>query len=102
MTVSVLVIGQIMVVLVAVGDSMLVRRTVVSMDKNVHMLVSVLMIKRVDYNKYRSGNHHGKSEAFTLNFKPTESLLLKVDAEGIQQIDLGFMPKKMNGYQENN
>ena len=47
-------------------------------------------------------NHHGKSEAFTLNFKPTESLLLKVDAAGIQQIDLGFMPKKMNGYQENN
>ena len=47
-------------------------------------------------------NHHGKSEAFTLNFKPTESLLLKVAAEGIQQIELGFMPKKMNGYQENN
>ena len=47
-------------------------------------------------------NHHGKIETFTLNFKPTESLLLKVDAEGIQQIDLGFMPKKMNGYQENN
>ena len=46
-------------------------------------------------------NHHGKSEAFTLNFKPTESLLLKVDAVGIQQIDLGFTPKKMNGYQEN-
>lgn len=46
-------------------------------------------------------NHHGKSEAFTLNFKPMESLLLKVDADGIQQIDLGFMPKKMNGYQEN-
>ena len=47
-------------------------------------------------------NHHGKSEAFTLNFKPTESLLLKIDSEGIKQIDLGFMPKKMNGYQENN
>ena len=39
-------------------------------------------------------NHHGKSETYTLNFKPTESLLLKVDAEGITQIDLGFMPKK--------
>ena len=46
-------------------------------------------------------NHHGKSEAFTLNFKPMESLLLKVDSEGIKQINLGFMPKKMNGYQEN-
>lgn len=45
-------------------------------------------------------NHHGKSEAYTLNFWPTESLLLKIDANGIQQIDLGFMPKKMNGYQE--
>ena len=46
-------------------------------------------------------NHHGKSEIFTLNFKPMESLLLKVDSEGIKQINLGFMPKKMNGYQEN-
>ena len=46
-------------------------------------------------------NHHGKSEAFTLSFKPMESLLLKVDSEGIKQINLGFMPKKMNGYQEN-
>ena len=46
-------------------------------------------------------NHHGKSEAYTLNFKPTESLLLKVDADRIQQIDLGFTPKKMNGYKEN-
>ena len=39
-------------------------------------------------------NHHGTSEAYTLNFRPTESLLLKIDANGIQQIDLGFMPKK--------
>ena len=45
-------------------------------------------------------NHHGKSEPFTLNFKPTESLLLMIEPTGIQQIDLGFTPKKMNGYQE--
>ena len=42
-------------------------------------------------------NHHGKSEAYTLNFKPMESLLLKIDANGIQQVDLGFTPKKMKG-----
>jgi len=41
-------------------------------------------------------NHHGKSEAYTLKFKPMESLMLKVDANGIQQIDLGFEPKRMN------
>ena len=42
-------------------------------------------------------NHHGKSEAYTLNFKPMESLLLKIDTNGIQQVDLGFTPKKMRG-----
>ena len=45
-------------------------------------------------------NHHGKSEAYTLNFKPTESIMLKIDANGIEQIDLGFEPKPMNGYKE--
>ena len=41
-------------------------------------------------------NHHGKSEAYTLTFKPMESIMLKVDANGIEQIDLGFEPKRMN------
>ena len=45
-------------------------------------------------------NHHGKSEAYTLNFKPMESIMLKIDANGIEQIDLGFEPKPMNGYKE--
>ena len=40
-------------------------------------------------------NHHGKTEAYTLNFKPMESIMLKVDANGIEQIDLGFEPKRM-------
>ncbi len=45
-------------------------------------------------------NHHGKSEAYTLNFKPMESIMLKVNANGIEQIDLGFEPKRMNGYKK--
>ena len=40
-------------------------------------------------------NHHGKTEAYTLNFKPMESIMLKVDANGIEQINLGFEPKRM-------
>ena len=40
-------------------------------------------------------NHHGKTEAYTLNFRPMESIMLKVDANGIEQIDLGFEPKRM-------
>lgn len=40
-------------------------------------------------------NHHGKSEPMTLTFRPMESLLLKIDADGIHPIDLGFIPKKM-------
>ena len=43
-------------------------------------------------------NHHGKSERITLTFKPMESLLMKIDKEGVQFIDLGFTPVKMNGY----
>ncbi|MBO4738192.1 MAG: hypothetical protein J5606_01380 [Bacteroidales bacterium] len=46
-------------------------------------------------------NHHGKTENVTLNFKPNESLQLKIDKKGVQFIDLGFIPKKMNGYEEN-
>ena len=44
-------------------------------------------------------NHHGKSEALTLNFKPMESIMLKIDANGVEQIDLGFEPKQMEGFQ---
>ena len=40
-------------------------------------------------------HHHGKSEPFTLKFRPMESLMLKIDAEGIHPIDLGFIPQKM-------
>ena len=45
-------------------------------------------------------NHHGKSERITLTFKPMESLLLKIDKKGVQFVDLGFTPVKMNGYVE--
>ena len=44
-------------------------------------------------------NHHGKSEAYTLNFKPMESIMLRIDAIGVQQIDLGFTPKQMKGFE---
>ena len=30
-----------------------------------------------------------------MNFKPMESIMLKVDANGIEQINLGFEPKRM-------
>ena len=39
-------------------------------------------------------NHHGKSEPFTLRFAPMESLMLRIDSEGITQIDLGYIPPK--------
>ncbi len=39
-------------------------------------------------------NHHGKSETYTLTFRPTESILLKIDKKGIHPIDLAFLPKK--------
>ncbi len=45
-------------------------------------------------------NHHGKSERIALTFKPMESLLLKIDKKGVQFVDLGFTPVKMNGYKE--
>ena len=40
-------------------------------------------------------NHHGKSEPYTLRFEPMQSLLLKISKRGIKQIDLGFVPKKI-------
>ncbi len=40
-------------------------------------------------------NHHGKTEQYTLNFHPMESLLLKISKKGIEQIDLGFVPEKL-------
>lgn len=43
-------------------------------------------------------NHHGKSEQMTLMFKPMESILLKVTADKVEKVNLGFTPKKMRGY----
>ncbi|MBR1517367.1 MAG: hypothetical protein IJ620_04420 [Bacteroidales bacterium] len=43
-------------------------------------------------------NHHGKSEEMTLKFKPMESLMLEITANGVKQVNLGFTPKKMRGY----
>lgn len=37
-------------------------------------------------------NHHGKSEHYRLAFKPTESLLLKIDRSGIHNIPLNYTP----------
>ncbi len=40
-------------------------------------------------------NHHGRSDKTTLKFKPTESLMLKVDKSGVTQINLGYIARKM-------
>lgn len=40
-------------------------------------------------------NHHSQEEQLTLNFRPTESLLIEVTADGIQHIDLNYMPHLM-------
>lgn len=40
-------------------------------------------------------NHHGRSEKYSLRFRPTESILLKVTKKGIEKIELGYMPKKI-------
>ena len=40
-------------------------------------------------------HHHGKSEPYTLRFRPQESLLLRVTPDGITLIDLGFTPTVM-------
>ena len=45
-------------------------------------------------------NHHGKSEGFTLEFKPMESILLKVSPDGISQVDLGYVPPVLLGYND--
>lgn len=45
-------------------------------------------------------NHHGRSQQWTLKFKPMESLLLQIDKDGVKQINLGFTPKKMPGFVE--
>ena len=59
---SVFVIGQIMVVLVTVGNRMLVRAAVMCMHENVCMLMSVFVRKRVDHDEYRSCNHNSKGD----------------------------------------
>ncbi|MBQ4377472.1 MAG: hypothetical protein II793_07235 [Bacteroidales bacterium] len=46
-------------------------------------------------------NHHGKSEEITLRFKPMESLVLEISPKGVKQVNLGFTPKKMRGYVNN-
>ena len=40
-------------------------------------------------------NHHGKSEHYTLEFNPMQSLMLKIDRRGIHPIDLGFTPQRL-------
>ncbi len=45
-------------------------------------------------------NHHGKSETVTLTFKPMESLMMKIGKKGVEFVDLGFTPVKMNGFAE--
>lgn len=40
-------------------------------------------------------NHHGKSEPYTLDFNPTQSILLRVDGKGIQSIDLSYTPPRL-------
>jgi len=37
-------------------------------------------------------NHHGRSEALTLEFRPMESLLYKITPKGASKIDLGYDP----------
>lgn len=41
-------------------------------------------------------NHHGKSEAFTLRFRPTESLIVQVSRKGIRQIPLNYLPERID------
>ena len=42
-------------------------------------------------------NHHGRSEAFTLEFRPAESLLMRISPEGIRLVGLDYMPPKLRG-----
>ncbi|MBR1799304.1 MAG: hypothetical protein IJ761_05330 [Bacteroidales bacterium] len=42
-------------------------------------------------------NHHGKSETYTLDFHPTESLLIEITPSGIRQVDLAYTPQVMPG-----
>ena len=42
-------------------------------------------------------NHHGRSDAFTLDFRPMESILLEITPEGLRQISLGYIPPKLRG-----
>lgn len=37
-------------------------------------------------------NHHGRSEDYALDFRPMESILLKITPKGIRKIDLGYTP----------
>jgi len=37
-------------------------------------------------------NHHGKSETIDLKFRPTESLLLSITPDGVEQIDTNYLP----------
>lgn len=39
--------------------------------------------------------HHGKTERYRLMFKPTESILLKIDRDGIHQIPLDYTPPRL-------
>ena len=39
-------------------------------------------------------NHHGRSEQYTLQFEPMQSILLKINRLGIKQIDIKYVPKK--------
>lgn len=37
-------------------------------------------------------NHHGKTETLQLEFRPTESLLLSITPQGVEQVDLQYFP----------
>ena len=41
-------------------------------------------------------NHHGKSKKISLDFKPMQSLLMKISKDGISFIDLNYTPSKLS------
>lgn len=58
MPVAVLFVGQIMVVLVRVGNGVRMRRSVVSVRKRMPMRVRVLACKRIRRNDQRTRDHY--------------------------------------------
>ncbi|MCQ2347535.1 MAG: hypothetical protein MJZ92_06375 [Paludibacteraceae bacterium] len=40
-------------------------------------------------------NHHGRTDQLTLQFRPTESLLIEVTKDGVKTIDTDYLPPKL-------